>query len=282
MARFARPQPWFLAIAATLACAGDPPPSPIDGGDDPDAGAGADAAPAVTYRVSGKAKDYFTGAVLGSATISSDGMEPQLTATTDAAGDFAFDAVPPGSVFFLIANRAVYRPTRGVPVRVEAMAVTADQTLVSVNDARRQYTTLGLPVVTGKAVVFAELRRNNGTPLADVPVADIVLVDALDAPVGVGPFVFGPTGDLVSNLTLAVSTVVDGRSRVGFLDVPPGAHTLKVTYPSGGGAPMTVTARVDATADGATLVQTGDGGMGPGMGARTFAADVYPLSLIHI
>ncbi|MBK9032753.1 MAG: hypothetical protein IPL61_16040 [Myxococcales bacterium] len=277
MPRLAHNVPWFLAIAAAAACAGDPPPFQVDGGGGPDGTAGIDAAPSPTYRVSGKAKDYFTDAVLATVGIESDGMEPQLNATSDAAGDFAFDTVPPGSVFFLTASRAVYRPTRGVPVRVEAMPVTADQWLVSVNDARRQYTSLGLPVVTGKAVVFAELFRRNGTPLADVPVADITLLDALAAPVGSGPYVFGPNGDLVTNLTLAVTTVVNGRSRIGFLDVPPGSYTLSVTYTAGAGQPTTDTVRVDTFADGASLTRTGEGGgMGPGMGARTFTADVYP------
>lgn len=190
------------------------------------AGGDVDAAPTPAVRVSGKAKDYFTGAALATVAVESDGMEPQLcNATTDSAGDFAFTTVPPGSVFYLSASRTNYRATRGLPVRVEAMPVTADQAVVSVSDARRQYTTLGLPLAAGKAVVFADLLRRNGTPLADVPIADIKLLDATSAPVGLGPYVFGPNGDLVSNATLAVTTDVGGRSRVGFLDVPPGQYT---------------------------------------------------------
>lgn len=277
MRRFAARLSPLLSLALAAACVGDPPPATVDSGEGPDAGSDVDAAPTPTVRVSGKAKDYFTGAALATVAVESDGMEPQLNATSDAAGDFAFDTVPPGSVFYLSATRANYRPTRGLPVRVEAMPVTADQTLVSVNDARRQYTTLGLPLAAGKAVVFADLLRRNGTPLIDVPVADIKLLDATSAPVGLGPYVFGPNGDLVPNATLAVTTDVGGRSRVGFLDVPPGQYTLSVTYLAGGGAPMTDTTRVDASADGASLARTGDtGGMGPGMGARTFTADVYP------
>lgn len=266
-----------LLTIALAACVGEPPPAGLDSGAGPDAGGDIDAAPTPAVRVSGKAKDYFTGAALATVAVESDGMEPQLNATTDSAGDFAFTTVPPGSVFYLSASRTNYRPTRGLPVRVEAMPVTADQAVVSVSDARRQYTTLGLPLAAGKAVVFADLLRRNGTPLIDVPIADIKLLDAASAPVGLGPYVFGPNGDLVSNATLAVATDVGGRSRVGFLDVPPGQYTLSVTYTAGGGAPMTDTARVDAIADGASLARSGgDGGTGPGTGARTFTADVYP------
>lgn len=268
----------FLGILVAAACVGDPPPA--SGVDAPsgDTDAGADAGPVdPSVRVSGKAKDYFTGAALATVSLASEGMEPALSATSDSAGDFAFDTVAPGSVFYLIATRAAYRPTRGEAVRVEDAAVVADQTVVSVADARRQYTSLGLPLTAGKAVVFAELLRRNGTPLVDVPVADVKIVDTLGAIVGTGAYVFGPNGDLVSNATLAVTTAVGGRSRVGFLDVPPGSYTLEVTYATGGGAPMTDRVRVEALADGASLVRTGEGGgMGGGGGARTFTADIYP------
>ena len=276
MLRLVRKCSAFLAIVTAAACVGDPPPAgEVDAAGDSDAGT--DAAPVdPSVRVSGKAKDYFTGAALATVALESEGMEPQLNATTDGTGDFAFDTVAPGSVFYLIASRTAYRPTRGEPVRVEDMAVIADQTVVSVADARRQYTSLGLPLVAGKAVVFAELLRRNGTPLVDVPVADLKIVDMLGAVVGSGAFVFGPNGDLVSNATLAVTTAVAGRSRVGFLDVPPGSYTLEVTYATGGGAPMTDRVRVEALADGASLVRTGEGGGMGGMGARTFTADIFP------
>jgi hypothetical protein len=277
MPRFVRKCSAFLAIITAAACVGDPPPTTdVDAAGDSDAGT--DAAPVdPSVRVTGKAKDYFTAAPLSTVALESEGMEPALSATSDGAGDFASETVAPGSVFYLIANRTAYRPTRGEPVRVEDLAVVADQTVVSVADARRQYTSLGLPLVAGKAVVFAELLRRNGTPLIDVPVADVKIVDMLGAVVGSGAFVFGPNGDLVSNATLAVTTAVGGRSRVGFLDVPPGSYTLEVTYATGGGAPMTDRVRVDALADGASLVRTGEGGgMGGGMGARTFTTDVFP------
>lgn len=268
----------FLAIVAAAACVGDPPPASEVDAAAGDSDAGADAGPVdPSVRVTGKAKDYFTGAALATVALDSEGMEPALSATTDATGDFAFETVAPGSVFYLIGTRTAYRPTRGEPVRVEDMAVVADQTLVSVADARRQYTSLGLPLVAGKAVVFAELLRRNGTPLVDVPVADVKLVDALGATVGSVAYVFGVNGDLVSSGTLAVTTAVNGRSRVGFLDVPPGSYTLEVTYATGGGAPMTDRVPVETVADGASLVRTGEGGgMGGGGGARTFTVDVYP------
>jgi|JI10StandDraft_1071094.scaffolds.fasta_scaffold06168_8 hypothetical protein len=267
----------YLALAVSalaLGCAGEAPPMAVDA-TGPDAGEGIDAA-VVELRVAGVAKDYFTNAALSNATLASEGMEPGLTATSGSGGEFALTPVPPGSVFFVTATRANYRTTRGLPIEVAATSVTADQPMVSNVDARRQSTTLGRTPLAGTGVVFAELVRRNGMPLVDVPVADIVLVDALEAPAGVGPFVFGVLGDVVPNETLGVATAVNGRSRVGFLDVPPGTYTLKVTYAAGGGGTMVDSVRVDVTAEGASLTSVGGGEGMPPAGTRTFATDVYP------
>jgi hypothetical protein len=82
-----------------------------------------------------------------------------------------------------------------------------------------------------------------------IPVADIVLLSG-STPVGLGPFVFTGT-DVVPQTTQAVTVLAGGRSRVAFLDVPPGTLTLSVKL----SATQTVTATVFVTANGATLVQ---------------------------
>lgn len=242
----------------------------------PDASDTIDAMPAAALEVTGAAKDYFTGSGLTGATLASEGMEPGLTTTSGDAGAYRLTPVPPGSVFFLTATRTNYRPTRGLPIRVDATSVAVDQPMVSTADARRQYTTLGLTPTAATGVVFADLVRRNGTPLVDVPVTDIVLVDGADAPAGLGPYVFGTLGDLVPNGTLAVTTNVNGRSRIGILDVPPGTYTLKVTYTAGSGGAMVDSVRVDVTADGASLTVVGGGEGMPAPGSRSFTADVYP------
>lgn len=237
---------------------------------------GIDAAPSVTFSVTGKAKDYFTGAALADVALATEGMEPELTGSSDALGDYTIDQVPPGTVFYVSASRLQFRATRSLPVRVDDASVMADVSVVSLPDSRRQYTSLGLTPTAGTAVVFADLRRNDGTPLEGVALADILLVDAVDAPVGLGPYFFGATGDLVANATLAVSTAFNGRARVGFLDVPSGPVTLKVTSTIGAGPPITELVELVAAPDGATLGATGNLAMGPAPGARTFTADIYP------
>ncbi|MEZ4401874.1 MAG: hypothetical protein R3B06_17730 [Kofleriaceae bacterium] len=264
-----------LLLVVAVGCAGDPPPlGEVDAGSEIDAEP-IDTAPTVTYPVTGTAKDYFTGAILANATFTSAGLQAPVMAQADMAGTFTFPSVPPGSVFYLSGGRNGYRPTRGLPIAVEAAPVTADQTLVSLADARRQYSTVGLAPTAGTAVVFAELQRHNGMPLEGVPVTDIALVIG-ETPVGVGPYVFGAGGDLVSTAVLDTTTAFNGRARVGILDVPPGSYTLRVTYTTPAGQPMTDTTTVEVVAEGASLARSGATGMDPGMGARTFTADVYP------
>jgi hypothetical protein len=264
------------------ACVGDPPAQP---GDDVDAGDDTDASPdPVLLSVTGKTVDYFTGADLDAVLLATEGMTPAASGTSDAAGNFEL-RVPPGSAFYAVGSRANYRTTRSAPLRVTDQSVMmASLAVVSANDSRRQYASLGLTPTAGRAVLFGLLLRNNGTPLEGVPLADITLVDAQQAPVGLGPYFFGETGDLVSNATLAVSTAFGGKARVGFLDVPPGTYTLKVTYTAGGGGGggtpeiRTYEIPVEAVGDGAVLAETGGGDddMTPPAGARTFIADVHP------
>jgi hypothetical protein len=267
----------------SAACVGDPPSNLGD--DDVDAGGDVDASPdPVLLSVSGRTLDYFTGAPLDMVQLSTEGMTPASSDSSDATSAYEL-AVPPGSVFFASATRTNYRPTRSAPIRVtDQSLMMTDLTVASVADTRRQYTTLNLTPTAGRAVLFGLLLRNNGTPLEGVPLADIKLVDALNAPVGLGPYFFGASGDLVSNATLAVSTAFGGKARVGFLDVPPGTYTLKVTYTAGGGGGggtptiRTYEIPVEAVADGATLAATGGGDddMTPPPGARTFTMHVYP------
>ena len=266
----------LLAAISLAGCVGAAPPAsdpspdastdPVDGSADP-----------AIIRVSGKALDYFTGLPLATATVNTQGMMPELTGLSEATGEYRLQPVPAGTVFYVTATREAYRPTRGLAVRVEGTSVMSDVWLVSNADARRQYTTVGLTPTAGQGVLFVDLKRNNGTALEGVPLTGITLVDVANAPVGKGPYFFGSAGDLVPTTMLSTSTAFGGRARTGFLDVPPGTYTLKVTYAQGGGGTATFEVPVVAVADGATLAETGGtGGDAPGMGARTFTTDVYP------
>lgn len=264
-----------LGLVLLAACAGEAPPPPP--------GDAAVEVPVEGQRVSGKAMDYFVANTpLGGATLTSDGVTPAVMATSASDGAFAFERVPVGSQLFFSASRMNYRATRNL-VAVADAAVEQDLYLMSGPDVGRQYATDGGKTPTaGRAFVVAELQRNNGMPLAGVPLTDVKLIDAGGAAIpGVfGPYVFGAGGDIVPVGPTQTETH-GGRARVAFLDVPAGAFTLQVAFQDGGGQSQTQTTPVTTVADGATLVRTGDMGRpqapsgGTPMNPR-FANDIFP------
>jgi hypothetical protein len=200
--------------------------------------------------VSGVMRDYFTTAPLAAVALTAED-HPGLVTTSAANGSYTFTFVSSTSTLRAVAALTNYRSTRNETLTIGSSAVAADLFAISLADATRQYTAVGLTPTANTGVVVVNLRDAAGQPREGIPVADIVLLDATQAPVGLGPFVFGVAGDVVPHSTLAVSTAFVGRSRVAFLDVPPGAYMLSVTIPG----PQTVTASVVVTASGATLVQ---------------------------
>jgi len=274
-------QPIFsLTCFGLILLAGCPGKAPATPGDDePEVDAGIDAPVETGQKLSGKTMDYFTAATpLDNAAITSDGVMPAMSATSATGGLYEIANVPTGSKVYFTAARTLYRPTRNPVVTVEGMPVVQDLYMTTTADVNRQYATANIPVASavGKSVLFAELQRNNGTPLEAVPLTDIVLLDTTNAPVTVGgTFFFGAAGDI--DLAVTTSTAVGGRARVAMLNVPPGAYTLKVTYANGQGGTATQTTPVTFVADGTTLAISG--GMGDGGGTVTtpkFTTDIYP------
>ena len=266
-----------LAISLlVVSCAGNPPPNA--GGD---VDAGVDAPAVIGPKLSGKTMDYFGNVALADSTVTTDGIDPPKTATSAADGLFELLDVPPSGLVILNATRPDYRPTRNVAIPVAEVDVVQDIYQMSVIDVNRQYTTaLGRLPVAGLAFVAVDLQRNNGTPLEGVPLADIVLVDALDQPVPNLTYAFMGQTDV--DPTILSSTAVNGRARVAILDVPPGAFTLKVTALNGMGQPQTLTTPIAGVADGATLGKIGGttpgggGGGGGNVADPLFSVDIYP------
>ena len=284
----------FLASLLLVGCAGQAPG--IAG--DPDAALPTvDAAPTpdgpavdVGQRISGKAMDYFTNLPVDAAMVSTDGISPALMATAGTDGAYALDHVPTGSKLFLSAIRTNYKLTRNVATTVAATPVLRDAYLIAGNDLKRQYTSVGLPAPVagdGKAFVEVELRMLDGTPLVGIPITNIKLLDALNAPVTIaGTYFIGANGDTVPNpappATPLVATAyvfpagTPSRSRVALLGVPAGTYTLSVTYTPAAGPDVVETSTISTTADAAILAQTGGTTMTTGPTDPTFGADIYP------
>lgn len=264
----------FLAIASLAACPGTAP----DNQTDPDAAVEVDAAQEITaLQLSGKVVDYFGNVNVQDAMLATDGLAPEKTATSATDGAYAIE-VAIGSKLFVLATKPAYRPTRNMAVTVAAASVTQNMYVVSTQDITNQYTAVGATATAGTAFLAVELRRTNNQPLDGIPLTNIQLLDTANQPVaGVkGPYIFNAAGAL--DMAATDAATFQGRSRIAYLDVPPGTHTVVVTYPNPSGGTLTNNTTVTAAADGATLALSG-GGAGGGGAAITdpsFATHIYP------
>lgn len=260
---------WLLGITA---CVGKAPPNNAV------ADAAVDAAPEqVALTLSGKTVDYFGNVPLPEVLLLTDGIEPTQTVMSAPDALFEIPLLVGSKIYLVAAKPTTYRTTRSTPITVGADSIREDAYVMSVQDIRNQYTTVGATPVANTAFVVAELRRNNNTAL-EVPLANIQLLDSNNQPATFkGPYAFNAAG----NLDPAATTVAafGGRSRVALLDVPGGTYTLKVTYPNNNGGTQTNSTSVTATEEGATLVLSGGSqgsGMGTGTTDPTFATNIYP------
>lgn len=202
-----------------------------------------------TVAVSGTVKDYFSKAAIDSVELSLDGHS---SVNPIAAPNGQFDlslSISTGELVTIVATREGYRPTRN-PGFTAGSNTTVSLHAVSEADIARQYVAVAATPTPGTGVVIAELVDESGTPREGIPVSDILLVDT-QGPVGVGPFVFGSSGDIEPQSTLNETTAIGGQSRIAFLEVPPGEYSLTIQTTTGV-AVLAEPANVDP--DGATLV----------------------------
>ncbi len=263
----------FLTIAALAACPGTAPDNDIevDAGVEPDAGEEITA-----LQLSGKVVDYFGNVNVEDAMLATDGLAPEKMATSAADGAYAIE-VAVGSKLFVLATKTAYRPTRNMSITVADTSVTQNIYVASTQDITNQYTAVGATATAGTAFLAAELRRNNNQPLDGIPLTSIQLLDTANQPVaGVkGPFIFNAAGALDPAAT--DTATFQGRSRIAYLDVPPGTHTLVVSYQNGGAGTQTNNTTVTVAADGATLALSGGGtGGGGAVTDPSFATHIYP------
>lgn len=252
-----------LVCFGVVGCAGPTPKQqPVDADVD---GPGGDPG----QRVTGKVNDYYANAVISGASLASEGVDPPMSAMTEPTGDYTLDHVPSGGKLYLVATHTDFRPTRNPVLTIADKAVMQDLFVVKVTDATRQYTIAQKPLAAGKSILIAELVRDNGAPIEGIPLTDVQLLDAAQAPVpGITTLFVGTNGDVDPALTTA--TAYAGRSRAVILDVPPGSYTLKINLPTPQLVPLMF------SADGATLAVTNQlQGVTPPL-QPTFAKDIYP------
>ncbi|HUH02333.1 MAG TPA: hypothetical protein VML75_10070, partial [Kofleriaceae bacterium] len=279
-----------LAFTAAPACVGQAPgpdlgdpdpndpdpndPDPTDPDPDPQ-----------SIDVTGMVMDYFIGDPLANAQVQTEGIAPALQVASETTGAYSLADVPAGSTFFVTANYSTnYYPTRSMPITVVDQSIEANVYVASMVDVQRQYATVNMLMVDGTSpILIADLRRNNGQPMIDVPALDVTLVNVLDQPVGDGPYFVGLTGDIALTADVPASVEVNGSARVAFLNVPPGTYTLLVNYLDGENVLQTMETPAVSIAGTVTLMRSGGlgggggGGGGPQPANLDFRTDVYPI-----
>ena len=205
--------------------------------------------------LSGFVRDYFTNATAPGVVL--DWEDPLgATVTSSAGGAYQITGLLETDILFITGSLTSYRNTRNEPVIMGTTDATAIVEIVSIPDAARQYTAVSVTPIAGRADVYVTLIDAQGQPHVNIPLSDIVIADTADNAVGVGPFVFGPAGDIVTQSNLSATTAYSGRSRIAFLNVPTGRHELRVTYDDNGTPPPAVKTRlVDTDSSGVTLLR---------------------------
>ena len=173
-------------------------------------------------------RDYFSGARLGGATVSTAGLDPEISTATDAAGRFELSgeaAVTSG--FLRVSRLSGHVDTTSGPLMFSG---TQSPPAVAQPDLNRQYAIVGRREEPGTVFVVVHLQDAAGNPLESVPAADITLTTLDGRPVGEGPFFFGAAGDIQPQEVLSA---VAGVRRPDAGGVPQRAAGPPPRWPSG-------------------------------------------------
>lgn len=248
----------ILSGALLLACGGDDASG--DGDGDGDIG---------SYSVSGTVVDFETGdAIDGSATISTNGLSPAPTVSVTGA-DFRIDGVPPHSVFNILAGAPpTYRSSYSVAAEVEEADIDGvEAQVVSESYLSDLADAFGVTPGAGTGVLIAQVRDDQGAPVAGIPAAAFEVNNA--APKD-GPYFLDEALAPAPQLT---STSASGY--VVFYDVEEGL--VAVTASEGSGYTLVMSSTpVASTAVSLSIIQATEGETTIPTGV-SFANDVVPI-----
>lgn len=182
--------------------------------------------PPTVVGIAGEVLDYWTSVPLVRASVQ---LGPNIGAGSDEAGRFVLSGqweVSEGTVT-VIPTSPGYWVTNTL-LQISTQAISHTVYAVSRADIQRQYATLNLFEDPNRNnVVIVDLLNSLGDPMEMIPASDLVLTRPNGSPSGVGPFFFGPAGDLSTSSDLPVSRAFGGRARAAFLNVEYGTHFVQ-------------------------------------------------------
>lgn len=170
-----------------------------------------------SHRVDGEVVDFGSGAaVTGSASITTSGLSPAPTITSQGAG-FTIDGVPDNSTFHVLASvppshRATFSPAVTVETDdLDGVAVYA----VSEAFLTSLSTAFGVTPTAGRGVLFARLVDASGAPRAGIDAAATIAPDG-------GAAVDGPYYLDAQSMPDAAATTTSASGWVIYFELDPG------------------------------------------------------------
>jgi hypothetical protein len=263
------------AAIVVFGCAGKAPPEPATTADASTGGSAVDApagSSTTAASVSGNVTDYFTGNLLDTTIVQSDGLDPAVSTTDAADGSYTLQ-IAAASKLYLVATHANYLTTRNPVTSVADSDVIQNVYVMSESDVQRQYSSVGSAENGADGYIEVQLENLDGTPLTGIATTAIALLDEQGSAVPVSTYFAGSVGDLDATVTTSTAEGNNG-ARAGLLDVPKGQYSLAVTS-------TTTTIYTPVVVDGGAATLAISGGSGalttvPIPTQPSFATDIYP------
>ena len=186
-------------------------------------------APNAGPTIDGTVFNYWTLSPVADALVIT--LAPPTIAISNEMGDYLLNGFDPNmTVTINVSKSPLFRQTRSIEISIGEQSLDEDVFAAAESDIFRQFATVGEIEQDDRAIVIAEIRDSDQSPLEGIPQADIALTNDAMAPVGNGPYFFGSGGDIDANLN--ASAAFQGRgARFAFLNVPSGEVTLTIALP---------------------------------------------------
>jgi hypothetical protein len=177
--------------------------------------------------IAGVVRDYFSDVVVAGARVQTVGLNPELAGDSDAAGRFVISGQTGGNGLIVVTGPDGYLKTATGPLELSGVSSQVVPAVTQA-DLNRLHAVLGIQPDQA-STVFVQLLTAAGDPLEMVAGTDMGLSQGGNR-VGDGPYFFGPSGDVDSNMVL--SQAFDSQARAAFFNVPAGLTTFFLTAPS--------------------------------------------------
>lgn len=177
--------------------------------------------------VGGKVLDYWTLSAVPDALVIT--LAPPKIDISDDIGQYLLEDFASNTAVTIHTSKPPgFRQARNVEILIGEQSLEEDIFVAPEASILSQFATIGTIEQDHRAIVIAEIRDSDQSPLEGIPLANVVLTNSSMVPIGDGPYYFGPAGDIDPTITTSTSYMGRG-TRLAILNVPSGEATLTVT-----------------------------------------------------